>query len=321
MALKSQLGLLAIAATLSLALVGCSTTADAPQAEEKPKIGISFLNLQNQYWTDIIAGIEESAGDDYDVVVADPNDDAAKQVADLENFIADGVDAIVVAAIDAAAVEPVIAQAMAAGIKVVTHATKIAEYDTHITLGERDMGLAAGEMAGTWISENLDGEATYAVLNYPQIEQLIDRDLAIREGVANIAPNAEAVAEASAATAEEGLAAAEAILQAHPDLNVFVCINDNGCLGAIEAAKAVGKTPDTFAVVGIGGDPAALQSIVDGTGFVGTVDLNPVGTGTLLFDAIVELLAGGTVEKDQFGIVKSVYGADAAAELLAALGQ
>lgn len=298
-----------------------STAAASPAAEEAesaepPVVGVSLLNLQNEYWTEIVRGIQETAGDNAVVNVTDPNDDAATQVADLENFIVNQVDAIVVAAIDPAAVEPVLQRAQEAGIKIVAQSTKVETYDTYITVGELDMGLNAGQIAGQWIADNLGGEAEVAILNYPVIPQLIDRDKGIRDGIAELAPNAKVVADASAATAEEGLAAAETIFQAHPNVNVFVCINDNGCLGALQAGKAKGKTTKDFAVVGIGGDPAALAEIAAGTSYFGTVDLQSYADGQLVMNSIFKLIAGEDVPKDQLVTLQKVVGPDAAAEIL-----
>jgi ribose transport system substrate-binding protein len=325
--------LVVAAAAASLAACSSSTTAESPapassaaassaapvasEAAEPATVGVSLLNLQNQYWTEIVRGIEDvAAGSNTTVTVTDPNDDSAKQVADLENLITNQVDAIVIAAIDPAAVEPVLQKAQAAGIKIVAQSTKVATYDTYITVGELDMGLNAGQIAGQWIADNLGGNAEVAILNYPKIPQLIDRDKGIRDGIAELAPNAKVVADASAATAEEGLAAAETILQAHPNVNVFVCINDNGCLGALQAGKAKGKTTKDFAVVGIGGDPAALKEIAAGTSYYGTVDLQSFQDGQLVMQSVDKLLAGESVPKDQLVTLSKIVGPDAAKALL-----
>ena len=330
---QSMKWLVVAAAAASLAACGSSTTAESPapassaaaasaapvatEAAEPATVGVSMLNLQNQYWTEIVRGIEDvAAGSNATVNVTDPNDDSAKQVADLENLITNQVDAIVIAAIDPAAVEPVLQKAQAAGIKIVAQSTKVGTYDTYITVGELDMGLNAGQIAGQWIADNLGGNAEVAILNYPKIPQLIDRDKGIRDGIAELAPNAKVVADASAATAEEGLASAETILQAHPNVNVFVCINDNGCLGALQAGKAKGKTTKDFAVVGIGGDPAALKEIAAGTSYYGTVDLQSFQDGQLAMQSVNKLLAGETVPKDQLVTLSKVVGPDAAKAML-----
>lgn len=338
--MRHSIKLLAVvAATLTLAACGQSTSQEAassaasqPAAQsaasspsaaaedtadaEPPVVGVSLLNLQNEYWTEIVRGIQETAGDNAVVNVTDPNDDAATQVADLENFIVNQVDAIVVAAIDPAAVAPVLQRAQEAGIKIVAQSTKVDTYDSYVTVGEYDMGLNAGQIAGQWIADNLGGEAEVAILNYPVIPQLIDRDKGIRDGIAELAPNAKFVADASAATAEEGLAAAETIFQAHPDVNAFVCINDNGCLGALQAGKAKGKTAEDFAVVGIGGDPAALEEIAKGGSYIGTVDLQSYADGQLVMDSVFKLLSGEEVPKDQLVSLQKVVGPEAAKALL-----
>jgi ribose transport system substrate-binding protein len=291
-------------------------SAEPSAPAEKQVVGVSLLNLQNQYWTEIVRGIQDQAGGAVEVVVTDPKDDAVTQVSDIENFITNQVDAIVVAGIDPAALAPVIKKAQEAGIKVAAQSTKLDAYDTYVTVGELDMGTNAGEIAGQWLADNLGGKGEVAILNYPKIPQLIDRDKGIREGIAKLAPGAKVVADASAATEEEGLAAAETILQAHPNVNAFVCINDNGCMGALQAGKAAGKTSKDFAVIGIGGDPSALKEMSkDGSSYVGTVDLQSYANGKLLMESITKMLNGETIPKDQLVTLQKVVGADAAKQL------
>lgn len=310
------------AASLALATAGSIGPAAATAAHTAAKkkqlvVGVSMFNLQNQYWTEIVRGIKTVAGKKVKVVVTDPKDDAPTQVSDIENFITNKVDAIVLAGIDPAALDPVLKKARAAGIKVIAQSTKLKTYDTYVTVGELDMGTNAGEIAGQWIKDNLGGNAEVAVLNYPTIPQLIDRDKGIRQGVAKYAPNAKFVADASAATEEQGLAAAENILQAHPNLNAFVCINDNGCMGALQAAKAAGKTSKNFAVVGIGGDPSALKEMTkDNSSYVGTVDLQSFADGKLLMSSALKLIARKKVPKDQLVKLQKVVGAKAAYQVL-----
>ena len=62
---------------------------------EKKLLGVSLMTLQYEFFQDIKAGIEEAAKDKYEIVFNDPNMDLQNQIDAIENFCAQGVDAII----------------------------------------------------------------------------------------------------------------------------------------------------------------------------------------------------------------------------------
>lgn len=157
------------------------------------------------------------------------------------------------------------------------------------------MGNEIGKAAGKWIADKLGGEAEVAVLNYPRIPQIINREKGITEGIAEHAPNAKIVATASAATPEEGMKAMETILQAHPNVKEVAAINDSGALGAFQAIKAAGKDGDDVFVGGIDATPEALDNIKQNTIYRATVDIQPFENGKIDLDFMLQLLNGEQV--------------------------
>ena len=86
----------------------------------------------------------------------------------------------------------------------------------------------------------------------------------------------------------------QTLLQAHPDVNVVYCANDEECQGAIAALKAAGKTPGKDVLVGsIDGETAGLQSIIAGEQLV-SVTSNP-RLGPLTYQSIADYAAGKSV--------------------------
>ncbi|WP_374371885.1 substrate-binding domain-containing protein [Tabrizicola sp.] len=102
-------GLLAASA---LALFASQATAET--------LGFSIVNFDNNFQTLLRQGIEARAGEvGVDVQVEDAQNDSAKQLDQINNFIANGVDAIIVTLVDTAASPAITAAAEAAGIPLV----------------------------------------------------------------------------------------------------------------------------------------------------------------------------------------------------------
>ena len=133
---------------LSMALVfSMSAPSGASEADTggtRYKIGMSVLNLSNPFFMALSNAAREAADEfGVELMLNDPQDNAERQVAGLENFIAGGVDAIVVTSVDPAAVLPIVQAARAEGIVVVCHTTRLEEYDAWVAADEYDM-MASG---------------------------------------------------------------------------------------------------------------------------------------------------------------------------------
>ena len=95
----------------------------------------------------------------------------------------------------------------------------------------------------------------------------------------------------------EASEAAETWLQAHPDLQMIVGINDGGALGAYQAVIAAGKDdPATFFVGGIDATDEALAAITEGGSYQATVDQQPYEMGALTVRTLVSAIKGEEVE-------------------------
>ena len=143
-----------------------------------------------------------------------------------------------------------------------------------------------------------NGQATVALLDYPSLPNVVERANQIEACLKQTAPDAKIVGRYLGGTPENGLTSLENALQAHPDIDVVVSINDAGALGAIKALEAAGKDPQTTIVVGIDADAQAKDLIKQGKFYRGTVDTSPGPTGEMVVNAVINLLAGSTAPKN-----------------------
>ncbi|GAB4439741.1 MAG: substrate-binding domain-containing protein [Anaerolineae bacterium] len=227
--------------------------------------------------------------------VFDSQADTELQISGIESFTARGVSALVICVLDPPAVANALQEAAEAGIAIVQYAGRESAQQfggVSIAIEDADLGWAAGEYAGQLIAEELGGEAVVAILDYPDLPNVVIRADNIEAALLEAAPGATVVGRYLGGTADFGLTSMESALQAHPDINVVVSINDAGAYGAVQALEAAGKGPDEVIVVGIDAEAQALQYLQDGYYFRGTVSTAPDANGLLAANAVVKLLAG-----------------------------
>ncbi|WP_411826868.1 sugar ABC transporter substrate-binding protein [Luteolibacter sp. AS25] len=287
------LGLIAI--TASFAIVSCNRGGDNAEL----KVGMTVQDLSNPAWSGYCKAIEkevEANGGDFNYVSCESN--VSKQIVQIENFIARGMDVIIVHPADPAGIENVCREAREAGIKIISWDDDIENADTRWLIDNKKLGYEIGKQAAAFIKEKHSGKAEVAILNYPQLPVLLARGNGIKEALTELAPNATIVAATSAINPDEGITKMETIFQSNPNVKVVCCIGGGGSVGANEAAKAAGKIGDDFGIFAVDATPPELQAIKDNEG----VRMSVIVTGTNtkiakeMFGFIEKLLAGEKVE-------------------------
>lgn len=262
------------------------------------QIAYCVHDLTNTYFVTLAKGLTETAeAQGMEVTIQDAKMDVATQISNIENFIVQKKDAIFITPVDEKALTDVVKKATDAGIPVISMNLEIPGRDAFITPNEYAFGEAGGKIAGEWIKKNLADEkdAKVVLFTAPEQPSLSERIRGLKEGCLNIAPGAKVIAEQGAITTEAGMAAAETILQAHPDANVIICNNDSSALGAYEAFKAANKTD--VCIVGLDATPEAVNKIKEGGNYVGTVDIDPYGTGVLAIETLQKVIKDGPIEE------------------------
>lgn len=246
-------------------------------AEYGYTIAFSALNLQNSFFPPFVELLRERCKAlGCELVVHDGQSDVNLQVNAIENWIIQGVDAIVISPVDQDAIQPSIDAAIEAGIPVINTDQKCERFTAYIGVIQHDYGYAAGKLAAEWCNENID--ESQEVIKFAIFEKLtstaiIERTEGIIAGITENCPRADIVARQTATTSDQGVAAAEAILQANPDIDAFVGVNDTGILGGYEAIMASGIDTSKMCLVGVDATSEALELISKDTCFRGTVEM------------------------------------------------
>lgn len=256
------------------------------------KIGLSVSTLNNPFFVSMKDGVEKEAKlNGMDVVVVDAQNDAAKQINDVEDLIQQGVDVLLINPTDSAAISTAVQSANSLGIPVVT-LDRSAEKGDVATLVSSD-NEKGGEMAGQFLVEQLGEGAKVAELEgVPGASATRERG----KGFHNIADEKLDVVAKQTANFDrtEGLNTMENLLQGNPEIKAVFAHNDEMALGAIQAIQSSGKD---ILVVGFDGNEDAINSIKDGK-LSATVAQQPEEIGALAVQAGVDVLKGNEVDEN-----------------------
>ena len=261
------------------------TSTTAPEetttpAGATPQIGFAWTDPSIEVFIPLQAGaLEESAARGYEVLFSNNGGDPAAQLADIQTWIGLGVAGLVILPLDPAATTNLADQAQAEGIVVVGYSDPIENQDGSTTFNHVQGGTELGQNAADWINENLGGNGVVGLLTIDTMEvgrQRIDSAVAVIEAETD----SVIAARETAVSAADSLPVVQSMLQAHPDLNVILCVADDGCLGAAQAFEAAEIDPAGMYMAGWDGARPALEQIAAGDGYIkadAALDLLEVG--------------------------------------------
>ncbi len=267
-----------ISAVFVLAFV---LTAATSYAKEDLRFAFSIPNIANPYFIAVNQGFADRCKElGVESVTVDAKYDVAKQVSDFENLMMQGVNGILTCPIDQNALIPVVDQAKANGVIVISEAQEVDNATAKFTMDEYKYGSIIGANAAKWINEKLGGEAEVIIISQDNVEPVIQRGNGIEETIKKLCPKATIVARQAGDTPAKGMKIVENILQAHPNVKVVTGNNDSGALGGYEAVVSMKKnTPDMY----VGGADATAEAIAKmkepDSVYRATVDLFPYKTG------------------------------------------
>lgn len=301
---RTVAGVFCVAGMALLALVGCGPGQeegpDGPQQEERPDavIGVSVLTFSNPFFHELADAIaDEAAKYNYKVIITDGDFDSVRQDQQVADFITQQVNAIVLCPCDSEAVGATIAKANAAGIPVFTadiaSLAEQGEVVCHVATDNYEGGRKAAEA----VIEVLNGSGKVAILDYPVIESVIMRTDGFHDVIDPLSPAIEIVATLPGdGEKAKSKSAAEDILQSHPDLDVFFCVNDPSALGAVVAIERA-QMQDQVSVVGFDAQLEARLAVRKGLLYA-TVTQYPKQIGAKTADAVHRYLLGEEVERE-----------------------
>src|SRR4051794_27510725 len=210
-------------------------------AKELKSIGVSLGSLGNPFFVALSKGAEFEAkktNPNVKITTVGFEYDLGKQVTQIDNFIAAGVDLILLNPGDPKAIGPAIKKAQAAGIVVVAVDTAAEGADATVTTNN----VQAGEIACQFIVDKLGGKGDVIIQNGPQVSAVIDRVKGCKEALGK---NADIKIlsddQDGKGSRDGGMNVMQGHLTRFDKIDAVFAINDPQAIGTDLAAKQLGR--------------------------------------------------------------------------------
>jgi ribose transport system substrate-binding protein len=294
--LIASLGVLAMASSLGWS--GAATAQENPFGPPPWKIGFSQDTMDHPWRSFMVTSAEEQAKQYPDLIESFVYTDAKgtneKQIADVEDLIAKGVDLIMMSPREAQALVPAVEAIKAAGIPLVVLDREIVGEDYNVFIGGNNLQI--GEVLGQHALDKM-GETW----NFLEIEGVPGATPTIQrhEGFASAINGKSSIVRLDAQPANYDLAPAIPIVEDwltryRGQFQVIYAHNDPMILGAINVLKEAGYQPGEVFLIGVDGQREAFDAIKEG--WLQATAIYATG-GAVALDMAVRVLKGEPVPK------------------------
>ena len=310
---KKVLAALMSAAMIATLLTGCgskaadTTTTDAAATEDTTeatddtdaadtkegghKFGYTYWAASDFFSTigDTLTELAKANGDE--VIVVDAQQDQAKQISIIEDFITQGVDAVFLNPVDREGIEPALDMLNEAGIPIVNIDTAVANLDKVNSYVASD-NYGAGVQCAEKLIELIPDGGDVAILDYPANSACVDRVNGFTDTIKDKGYTIVAQQDAEGKP-DPGLSKTQDILQANPDIVAVFACNDQCGQGAYAAINEAGSKA---IILGVDGSPEGKEYISEGGAFVATAAQSPKKMASDSIDTVYKILAGEDYE-------------------------
>lgn len=251
--------------TLSQALLAgaaaLAMSAAPSLAKDVKSVGISVGSLGNPGFVIIsntATRLIKKANPSAQVTTVGYDYDIGKQVNQIDNFIAAGVDFILLNPGDPNAITPAIKKAQAAGIPVIAFDTSAEGADAAITTDN----IMAGRVACQYIVDKLQGKGNVIIQNGPQVSSVIERVDGCKEALGK-SPDIKILSDDQdgKGSRDGGLTVAQGYLTRFPKIDAIFTINDPQAIGTALAAKQANR--NEFFITSVDGSPDIEDALKD----------------------------------------------------------
>jgi len=285
------------ALALAALLAGCSGANKTEAGGNKQLvIGVSLLNVSNEFIVMLNQAMDKKASElGVKLIVNDAQRSAERQVQQVESFIAQRVDAIILNPCEVEASSPAVDKALAAGIPIVNVNSETRSVPTAF-VGSKDE--EAGRLAMEYIAQRLAGKGEIVMMHgfMGQAAQ-IKRDQGAREVLAKN-PGLKLIADQTAEwDRAKGVSLMENWIQSYgARINAVFAQNDEMAMGALLALEQA-KRKNKVIVVGVDAIADALAAVRDGR-LDATVFQDAKAQGAAALEIAVRIIRKQPYEKE-----------------------
>lgn len=291
----------AVESTASSTTASSTATAADLELEEGAGEGVKIALIQQHQTNAFQIAVSEAAqakADELgvDLTILSADQDAAKQISEIEQCVSEDYDAILFEPVDPDGLGSAAQEAADAGVVVINIVSACTDWqDYGISALSCGDNVAAGELEMEKVAELLNGKGNIAILTGPSGDS---GGLQRMEGYENVLekyPDIQQVVEPADCEWDTAQAQStvESWLSAY-DLDAIVAENDGMAVGAGNAAGA----DSGIIITGVDGTPDGFEAIQDGR-MTGTVSQNGGEMASNAIAAAVKLVKGETLENNE----------------------
>jgi ABC-type sugar transport system substrate-binding protein len=248
--------------------MACFTQGAARADADKPVIGVIEL-FGNPFFAEARKGMKSVAEKDgAELLIENANSNVGREAELVQTFIRRQVDVILISAQSATGSIAALKLAKDAGIPVVCWNTCIRSPEdkqlvkAFVTSDNKKIGEITGTQVADYVRQQLGGKATLLMLTCQTFDTCKDRRAGINKALAGPGLDIKLADEQEGFQVDKARPIADAMLTAHPDVQVFIGENDDGTIAAGQAVDGKGMA-DKIKVFGIDINPQVAHAIVD----------------------------------------------------------
>ena len=225
-------------------------------------VAVTVGDLGNPFFVQIAHGSQEAAkkiNPSVKFTAESSNYDVNNQTNQMDNFIASGVNLILLNAADSKGIAPAVVRAKAAGVTVVAiDVGAEGGVDATVTSNNKQ----AGQLDGKFVADRLKGKGQVVIVNGPPVTAVTDRVAGFLEEIKKY-PDIKIVSQDQNAggSRDGGLRVMTDLLTAFPKIDAVFAINDPTAIGCDLAAKQAQRKD--FFIVGVDGAPDIVPALKD----------------------------------------------------------
>ncbi|WP_248767295.1 sugar ABC transporter substrate-binding protein [Pseudomonas sp. MWU12-2345] len=264
------------------------------------RIGVSIARVDDNFMTYVRSGLEDAAKkENVQIQFEDAQGDVVRQLNQVQDFLNQKVDAVIVLPVDTAATANVTRAAVEAKTPLVyvnRHPDERTLPKGVVTVASND--IEAGQLQMRYLAKKLGGKGTLAII-MGDLAQNSTHDRT--EGVKQVLKDYPGIKIVEQQTAEwqrnKGMDLTSNWLLAGASFDAIVANNDEMAIGAAMALQQAGKAKGEIAIVGIDGLPDGLAAIKRGM-LVASVFQDPKAQASVALQAAIKMIKGEPVETD-----------------------
>jgi ribose transport system substrate-binding protein len=252
-----------------LLLAGGKLKPFAASAKKGPATGlprrVAWANTAAaEFFLALTAGMRDACKRrNVDFVTAISGNDPAKNIEQMEGFLARGIGTLMMQPLDLATQRPVMLRALKSGICVeglITYPTTL-----QIAASQYTVGYTQGKAAADYAKKRLGGKAEVLYMNLDSLSpQLVIRHKGVLAGLKTGGNGIKVVSDQGVdVSTETGFKVMSTVIQAHPNIKI-VMGGDSAVIGAYQALDQAGKLSSDMYLSGVDGDSQALSLVKKG---------------------------------------------------------